>query len=67
LKEATASPRTTPEKKAKPVAAPEVPTIAVSTGKRPLALAGLALFALAVASGSLLYLVLPADAWRAGV
>jgi len=67
VKEATASPRTTPEKKTKPIAAPEVATIAASTSGRHLALAGLALFALAVASGSLLYLLLPADAWKAGV
>jgi hypothetical protein len=34
---------------------------------RVLALAGLALLVLAVASGSLLYLLLPPGAWKAGV
>ena len=62
LKQATAAPRTTTEKKPKPIAAREPATIAASASGRPLALAGLALFVLAVASGSLLYLLLPADA-----
>jgi hypothetical protein len=67
LKKATASPRTAPEQRLGPIAAPEVTTTTASTSGRPLALAGLALFALAVASGSLLYVLLPADARRAGV
>lgn len=67
VKETAVSSRATPEKKTKPAAAPEVVTIAASTRGRQLVLAALALSALALASGSLLYLVLPADGWRAGV
>lgn len=47
------------------VAAPTVAAAAASTHARPLALAGLALFALVLASSSLLYLVASNDRWGA--
>lgn len=47
------------------VAAPAVAAAAASTHARPLALAGLALFALVLASSSLLYLVASNDRWGA--
>ena len=57
--------RKAPEKKTTTVAAPAVAAAAASTRARPLALAGLALFALVLASSSLLYLVASNDRWGA--
>ena len=67
LKEGTASPRAAPKKKTKPIAAHAIAAVVASTSRLPLALAGLALLALAAASGSLLYLLPRVDASRAEV
>jgi hypothetical protein len=65
----TAPPRATPKKAPKKttttVAAPAAAGAAASTNARPLALAGLALFALVLASSSLLYIAARNDGWGA--
>ena len=61
----TAPPRVAPKKKTTSVAAPAVAAATASHSARPLALAGLALIALVLASCSLLYIVSRIDRWEA--
>jgi hypothetical protein len=61
----TADTKAPKKKRTTSVAAPAVAAAAASTHARPLALSGLALFALVLASSSLLYLVASNDRWGA--